>query len=157
MPDDMFDEYRVTSTTFLVEVDGVEIGRFMEISGLELTIETEPIAEGGNNGYVHRVPTGMSWPNIVLKRGVTQTNGLLEWVKKSAGEGFAAAGNKLTRSTAAVTLMGPRSDQRIRSWSFEGAMPVKWSGPNFSVTSTEAAVETLEFTHEGFRVTDHKI
>lgn len=157
MPDDHFDKYRITSTTFLVEVDGVEIGRFMEISGLEITVETDPIAEGGNNGFVHRVPKGMSWPNIVLKRGVTQTNGMLEWVKKAAGEGFAASGNKLTRSTAAITLMGPEHEQRIRSWSFEGALPVKWTGPNFSVSSTDAAVETLEFMHEGFRVTDHKI
>lgn len=156
MPDDNFDKYRVTSTTFLVEVDGVEIGRFMEISGLEVTIETDPIPEGGNNGFVHHVPKGMSWPNIVLKRGVTQTNGLLDWLRKSAGEGFAANGNKVKRSTAAVTLTGPKPNQRLRTWAFEGVLPVKWSGPNFSVSSNEAATETLEFMHEGFRVRDHK-
>ena len=37
MADDDFDGERVTAATFLVEVDGVEIGRFMEISGLEVT------------------------------------------------------------------------------------------------------------------------
>ena len=45
MSDDGFDQQRITSATFLVEVDGVEIGRFMEISGLEVTVEVD-VAEG---------------------------------------------------------------------------------------------------------------
>ena len=31
MPNDSFDDERVTAATFLFEVDGVEIGRFMEV------------------------------------------------------------------------------------------------------------------------------
>ncbi len=153
MPDDSYDTQRVHSSTFLVEVDGIEIGRFMEISGLEVTVETDPITEGGQNSFTHKVPRGMSWPNIVLKRGVTQGNGLFDWLTKASGENFAAAGNKVERHTAAITLVNPQGD-RLRAWEFDGAFPVKWSGPNFSASSTEAAVETLEFTHHGFRARD---
>lgn len=150
---DSFDGQRVTAATFIVEVDGVEIGRFMEVSGLELTIGVEEVAEGGENSYVHKLPGRMSWPNLVLKRGITQNDALLTWANKSSGEQFAANGNKLTRSTAAITLIGP-SGARLRAWNFDGAFPVKWTGPSFAVSADEMAVEQLEIAHHGFRAAD---
>lgn len=154
MANDSYDGERVTSATFLFEVDGVEIGRFMEVRGLEVSVETEEIHEGGQNSFTHRLPGRMTWPNIVLKRGVTQNDTLLEWLNKSSGEQFAANGNKLQRSTAAVTLIGP-SGTRLRSWEFDGAFPVKWTGPSFAVASSDMAAEELEITHHGFRARDH--
>lgn len=153
MPDDSFEGQRVTAATFLFEVDGVEIGRFMEVSGLEVTVETEEIQEGGQNSFVHKLPGRMTWPNITLKRGITQTDGLLTWLNKSSGEKFTETGNKLARTTAAITLMGP-AGVRIRSWDFDGAFPVKWTGPSFSASSTDMAEEQLEIAHHGFRARD---
>lgn len=153
MPDDNFDGQRVTAATFLVEVDGTEIGRFMEISGLEVSVATEEIAEGGQNSFVHKVPGRMTWPNITLKRGITQSDGLLQWLNKVSGEQFSANGNKFERSTAAITLVGPSGD-RLRAWEIDGAFPVKWTGPNFAVSSNEMAIEELEITHHGFRARD---
>jgi phage tail-like protein len=150
MPSDNFDGDRVTGASFLVEVDGVEIGRFMEITGLEVEVGVESIEEGGENGYSHKLPGRMSWPNLVLKRGITQNDGLLEWLNKSSGEGFTGQGNKLNRSSAAITLMGP-GGKRIRAWNFDGAFPIKWRGPSFAADSTDMAVEELEIAHHGFR------
>ena len=150
MVNDSFDAQRVTAATFLFEVDGVEIGRFMGISGLEVSVGVEEIQEGGENNYVHKLPGRMTWPNITLKRGITQNDALLAWLNKSSGEQFSANGNKLTRSTAAITLMGP-GGQRLRSWEFDGAFPVKWKGPDFDVASSDMALEELEITHHGFR------
>ncbi len=150
MPNDSFDNERVTAATFLFEVDGVEIGRFMEVSGLEVSVAVEEVEEGGENSYVHKLPGRMTWPNITLKRGITQNDTLLAWLNKSSGEQFAASGNKLARSTAAITLLGPGGG-RLRAWEFTGAFPVKWKGPDFAVSSTDMAVEELEITHHGFR------
>ncbi|HUC32028.1 MAG TPA: phage tail protein, partial [Ilumatobacteraceae bacterium] len=69
MPDDNFDKERITGATFLFEVDGIAIGRFMEVSGLEMSIDVEPVQEGGQNGFVHQLPGRMTWPPLVLKRG----------------------------------------------------------------------------------------
>ncbi len=79
----------------------------MEVSGLEVNVSVEDLEEGGENSYVHKLPGRMTWPNITLKRGITQNDTLLTWLNKSSGEQFAANGNKLTRSTAAITLVGP--------------------------------------------------
>jgi phage tail-like protein len=153
MPSDAFDGDRVTASTFLVEVDGVEIGRFMEITGLEVDVQVEEIAEGGENSYAHKLPGRMNWPNLVLRRGITKSDTLLTWLNKSSGEQFAAQGNKLTRSSAAITLMGP-GGTRLRAWNFDGAFPVKWKGPSFAAASDDMAVEELEIAHHGFRARD---
>jgi phage tail-like protein len=150
VPNDGYDAQRVTAATFLFEVDGVEIGNFMEISGLEVNVAVEDLEEGGENSYVHKLPGRMSWPNITLKRGITQNDALLNWLNKSSGEQFAASGNKLTRSTAAVTLLGP-AGKRLRAWEFDGAFPIRWKGPEFAAESSDWATEELEITHHGFR------
>jgi phage tail-like protein len=147
---DNFESYGIHASAFLVEVDGVEIGRFMEVSGLEVEVHVEEIEEGGENNFVHKVPGRMTWPNIVLKRGITQNDALLTWFTKSSGEQFSANNNTLTRSTAAIVLLGPAA-QRLRSWTFDAAFPVKWRGPTFTTSSSEFAVEELEIAHHGFR------
>lgn len=149
MADDSYYDDRVTASTFMFEVDGLEIGRFSEVSGLEVEIGVDSIEEGGQNGYVHRLPGRMTWPNITLKRGITQSDNLFEWVNKSSGEQFASAGNKLTRATAAITLIGPAGN-RLRAWNFVEAFPVKWKGPDFAADATGHASEQLEIAHHGF-------
>lgn len=143
-----------TTARFLFEVDGLELGWFHEVNGLEVTVETEEVVEGGQNGYVHKLPGRMTWPNITLKRGVTRSDNLLKWLQKSSGEQFAANGNKLDRTTAAITLLDG-DGTRLRSWDFDQAYPVKWSGPTFAAESAEAANEELEITHHGFRANEH--
>ena len=41
---------------FLFEVDGIEIGLFASVRGLQVTSETQTITEGGQNGFAYRLP-----------------------------------------------------------------------------------------------------
>jgi phage tail-like protein len=135
---------------FLLEIDGVEIGVFREVSGLELTVAVEEHQEGGQNGFTHKLPGRMTWPNLVFRRGITDSDALFDWVQKSSGDGFAANGNKLQRSTGAVTALASNHD-RLRSWSVEDAFPIRWTGPRLDIASGEALEEELEVAHHGFR------
>ena len=65
---------------FIFEVEGRQIGAFTEVSGLAVTIDVEDVAEGGQNAYTHKLLGRMKWPNLVLKRGVTDTNALFDWL-----------------------------------------------------------------------------
>ncbi|MFN2607248.1 MAG: phage tail protein [Acidimicrobiales bacterium] len=152
MPD-AFDD-AIPTGKFLIEVDGLEIGKFAEVSGLSVDVHVETVEEGGENQFVHKLPGRMEWPNVVLKRGVTKSDNLFDWLSKSSGEGFAGAGSKLTRRSAAIVLLGT-DGARLRSWELSDAFAVKWSGPHFAATSTEAATEELEIAHHGFRATGH--
>lgn len=134
---------------FIFEVDGVEIGTFTSVSGLAVTVQTEDLVEGGQNGFARKLPGRMEWPNIVFSRGLTQSDALFAWLNKSSGQGFAANGNKVTKSSGAITAVG-QDNSRLRSWSLAGVYPVRWKGPDFAVTSEDALNEELEITHEGF-------
>lgn len=136
---------------FVFKVDEVEIGAFTEVSGLSVEIETEDVVEGGQNGFVHKLPGRMKWPNLVLKRGITNSDGLFEWFAKCSGEGFTAAGNKITRSSGEVRLLDTSGEKVVRRWAFEGAFPVKWTGPTLAASSSDVAVEELEVCHRGFK------
>lgn len=136
--------------TFLLEVDGVEIGSFKEVTGLQLTVETLEYVEGGQNQFVHRLPGVMRWPNLVFRRGLVSSDALFQWVGKTSGDAFAANQNKLTRATGAVTVLGD-AGQRLRAWQLDGVFAVAWSGPTLSVDLTDPLVETLEVAHNGFR------
>lgn len=139
-----------TGGSFLFEVDGVEIGTFRSVRGLELTVDVLHHVEGGQSGFVHKLPGTLSWPNIVFSRGIVASDALFSWVKASAGETFAANKNTLTRSTGAVTALS-YSGERLRAWEFDSVFAVRWTGPQFSVDSTEQLVEELEIAHHGFR------
>jgi phage tail-like protein len=135
---------------FLFEVDGVEIGLFREVFGLQVTVHVDEIVEGGQNGFVHKVPSRMTWPNLVFRRGLTQGDALFDWMSKSSGEGFAGNKNTLTRSTGAVTALDAVGG-RLRSWEFQSVFAVRWKGPDFSAGSAQALEEELEVAHHGFK------
>ena len=55
---------------FRVDIDGAESDTsFQEVSGLEVQFETEDVVEGGQNRFVHRLPTRTKYSNLLLKRG----------------------------------------------------------------------------------------
>ena len=56
------------------------------------------------------LPGRFSWPNIVLKRGLTQADALFDWMQKTSGDGFAANNNAVTRTTGAITAIASNGD-----------------------------------------------
>lgn len=136
---------------FKFSVEGVgEIGAFTDVSGLSVEVELVEIEEGGQNHFTHKVPGRMKWPNIVLKRGITDSDNLFEWFAKTSGEGFAGEGSTLERTQGEITLTDSQGET-VRGWTFEEAFPVKWTGPTLASSSNEVAKEELEIAHHGFR------
>ena len=148
--DDAYYEDGPLTSLFVVDVDGELIGRFTEVNGLQLEIDVEEFEEGGVNSFVHKLPGRMKWPNITLKRGITQSDNLFTWMQKSSGEGFSAEGDKVTRSTLGITMLS-QNGSALREWQVEGAIPIKWTGPSFAATDDDALTEELEIAHHGFR------
>ena len=135
---------------FTFTVDGMNIGRFMEVSGLSAEIDVTTITEGGQNQYELKRPGRMKWPNIVLKRGITDTDELNGWFLRSSGTGFSGKSDRITRSTGALSLLRPDGNI-LRTWEFDGAFPVKWTGPSFTTSGSDVATEQLEIAHNGFK------
>jgi phage tail-like protein len=138
------------SSRFLLEVDGVEIGVFLHVSGLRLDVDVEDFHEGGENAFVHKFPGQMRWPHLVFRRGLTNSDALFTWVNETSGTGFAANKDTLTRHTGAVTVIDSQGN-RLRTWEFDQMFPIRWSGPDFTAGNSEALEEELEVAHHGFR------
>ncbi len=130
----------VGGLSFIVSTDDAEIGRFSECSGLTAEYEIEEYEEGGQNTFVHKLRGRVKYPNLTLKRGVTHETEFLDW--------FFASKEWDDRGQLSVELLGP-DGETIRTWAFEGAFPVKWTGPSLNAGSTAVATETLEIAHRG--------
>jgi phage tail-like protein len=141
----------VHANRFTLSLDQEDVGSFTEIGGLAVTIDTEEVAEGGQNGYTHRLPRGMKWTNIVLKRGVTDSEVLFAWLAECSGpqlESLESKNFEVPRRTATITVHDG-AGKPVKAWSLDGAYPVRWTGPRFAASASELAVEELEVCHRG--------
>ena len=60
------------SFRFVVEINGTLEAGFSEVAGLEAETEVEDRPEGGTNDYVHELAKQSKYPNLSLKRGLTE-------------------------------------------------------------------------------------
>jgi phage tail-like protein len=127
---------------FLVEIEGLIIGGFTQVSGLESSINTEDRVEGGVNGFVHKILKETNYPNLVLSHGLVDIDSLWAWYDRTS-RGI------ITRKHGTIMLLDPTS-LPVMWWDFRDALPVKWSGPTFDASQDgQVGVETVELIHRG--------
>ncbi len=126
---------------FAIELEGLLVGGFTEVNGLESTIEVEEYREGGVNGYTRKLPGRTSYANLVLRHGLTGIGTLWEWYHRTS-EG------SIQRRNGTIMLLDARQIP-VMWWNFRNALPVRWTGPSFNASSDEVGVEELELVHEG--------
>jgi phage tail-like protein len=119
---------------------GEAIGYFTEVSGLTMEYDVFEWQEGGVNDFVHKLRGRMKFTNLVLTRGITHEESFVKW--------FLACREKTQRRDLSVTMLS-HDLAPIRTWSFAGAFPVKWSGPGLKAASGEVAIEQIEIAHQG--------
>jgi phage tail-like protein len=128
-----------TSFTFRVEIEGIMVAGFSEVSGLHLETETETYEEGGVNNFVHILPKRTKHQNIILKHGITDRHDMWAWYQNVVSGTF-------ERRNGSIILMDNYEDKW--RWDFFQAYPVKWTGPELKADSSTVAFETIELVHE---------
>jgi phage tail-like protein len=131
------------SFKFQVEIQGLIVAGFSEVSGVQAETKTETIREGGVNDRVHILPKGTEQSNLTLKRGLTDSDVLWKW-HQDVVEG------KAKRKSGRIILMDYEGNEKWH-WTFEDAYPVKWVGPDFKADNRSIAVESLELVHNGIK------
>ncbi len=131
----------VGNWNFLVEIDGVTgdssmvVGGFSEVRGLGS--ETEVVDYwAGNSATPVRVPGKTRYSNIVLRRGVTNSNELFRW-RRTVEQGSAE------KRSGAIILLDGAMQERAR-WNFFDAWPCKYEAPELQGEGDSISVETLE-------------
>lgn len=131
------------SSRFLVEIDGLIVGGFSEISGLQAETELDEIKEGGVNDHIHKLPKATRYSNITLKRGITVSDALWRWHQE-------VIDGRIVRRSIYIVLLGSEGEERWR-WHFLDAFPVKWNGPDLKADGNAVALESLELAHHGLK------
>lgn len=127
---------------FLLEIDGITSGGFTRIKGLSRELKHESYREGGVTEYEHKLVTQVSYPVVVLERGLALED-LWGWA-------LAAADGEVKRKTIRIRLQN-EADEKVWAWQLENAIPVKWTASDLDATSSQTVMETLELAHHGLR------
>lgn len=134
---------------FLVEFQGIgskeKDHQFQSVSGLSVDIETEEIAEGGENRFKHKLPVKTKYPNLTLKRGMLIDSVVIDWCK-DAIENFSFKPVNLV-----IKLLN-QEHQPLVSWNVVHAYPVKWSVEDFNAEESKLVIENFELTYNYFTV-----
>ncbi len=131
------------SFRFHVEIQGVQVARFSECSGLEFEQETFDYKEGGLNSRLHRLPGRFKFTNVTLKKGIaTDGSSLWDWVQKTVK-------GPVETHTVTITLYDLSGENPLRSWTYQDAYPVKWSATALNAEQNAIAIETLILAHQG--------
>lgn len=129
------------SCRFYVQIEGIAQAVFSELSGLQLEMDVVEYEEGGNNGFVHRLPGRSKIGTLTLKRGITHSNELFKWCAEIAQ-------GKINRRHLSIIMYDSAGNELVR-WNFVKAYPIKWTGPSFAADGAAMAIEALELAHDG--------
>jgi phage tail-like protein len=126
-----------------VEVLGLQVGGFSQVSGLEREVQTEDFREGGLNDYVHKLAGVTKYSNLTLRRGIADATELWQWHQD-------VVDGRIERRQVVVALLDSLGKETWR-WVFNQAYPVKWSGSELNATNNAVFVESIEFVHSGIK------
>ena len=127
---------------FLVEIDGITVGAFAEVTGLSSETEVIEYRTGSDKlNSVRKLPGLTKYANIVLKRGITQDRQLWHW-RKAIEQGTP------DRRNGSIVLLDEARSEILR-WHFSNGWVAKFSGPDLNAQANEVAIETIEIAHEG--------
>lgn len=146
MADDLNAYYPPVGFYFKVNVIGINgknEGNFQEVKGLSVKIGVQEVKEGGENRFVHRLPTPPKYENLVLRRGMLTGSPLIEWAR-GAYEQFT-----FSPKTVVLNLLDENAGP-LASWKFINAYPVALQVSDFKAQENSIVVETLELCFDYF-------
>lgn len=119
--------------------------QFQSISGLKASIETEPLAEGGQNQFKHQLPLRTKYENLVLKRGLTSDfSGLTMWCNQAL-ENFV-----FTPANVLVTLLNEKGIP-VKAWYVIHAVPIGLDVSDFNAEENKLVIQTLTLSYNFYK------
>lgn len=131
-----------SSLYFRLTIDGQDMGLFNGCDGLAVEVEVEEYTEGGNNGYVTRLPGRLKHSTLRLSRPLTPDSArLTAWISSVT--------TGVLRPTVQIAALRADGSQ-VTQWGLLEALPSSWTGPSLDPSSATVATETLEIVFHGF-------
>ena len=129
---------------FVLELNSIPVGGFSECSGLDLEIEVEQYAEGGENRFVHKLPGRRKQSDIVLKRGLSGVE-LWKWFNSQKT-------GSIRPTSVGLVIRAYNPDERPMNLEIHDAFPIRWQGPQLDAGQSAVATETVTVAHQGLKL-----
>ena len=130
---------------FRVEIDNIKSAGFAVCMIPDSSVEVIEYREGSDAVTgVRKLPGRAKYSNLVLKRGLTNSQDLWLWFKNVVS-GIA------DRRQVSVTLLDD-SKTSVMTWVFLNAWPTKYEISPLQGKGNEVVIESLEIAHEGMEL-----
>ena len=117
--------------------------RFQSVTGLDSTLETETIKEGGENRFEHVVPVRRKYGPLVLKRGVllaTESN-ITQVLNRVFQDQVIVPFDPVN-----IQLLDENRDPLLQ-WTINNVWPRSWKIGELNAERGEILIETLELNY----------
>ncbi len=141
-----------TAFNFAVEIEVPGVSQkvcnasFSECDGLEMTMEVKTIREGGNNGEQIRLTGPLSYGQLTLKRGMTTTFDLWDWMNATL------VTSSLRARKAEVVVFASDGKTEQARFVLKRCMPVKLKAPALNAKDGGIAIEELQLVYESLNL-----
>jgi phage tail-like protein len=123
--------------------------KFQSVTGLDSTIETETIKEGGENRFEHVLPVRRKYGPLILKRGILRPADptLIKWsITTWLQDAFQ---HEIIKPVPSVTikLLNEDHTSSLLYWTISNVWPRSWKIGELNAEQGAVLIETLELNY----------
>jgi phage tail-like protein len=117
--------------------------RFQSVTGLDSTLDTEQIREGGENRFEHVLPVRRKYGPLTLKRGLLKPSDskLSKWLKQAFDDE-----KVVPLKTVTISLLDEQHNA-LMHWSVNNVWPRSWKIGELNAEQGAVLIETLELNY----------
>ncbi|MEP7251932.1 MAG: phage tail protein [Ginsengibacter sp.] len=117
--------------------------RFQSVTGLDSTLDTEQVREGGENRFEHVLPVRRKYGPLTLKRGLLKPSdsALTKWLKQAFDDEKVVPLNTVT-----ISLLN-EEHKPLMHWTVNNVWPRSWKIGELNAEQGAVLIETLELNY----------
>ncbi|MDH7460650.1 phage tail protein [Chitinophagaceae bacterium 26-R-25] len=118
--------------------------RFQSVTGLDSTLETETIKEGGENRFEHVIPVRRKYGPLILKRGILtpSASGITRWLQD------VFENEKIVpKRSVTIKLLNQDHTTSLMYWTISNVWPRSWKIGELNAETGNILIETLELNY----------
>ncbi len=127
------------SSKFKIEIEGVTVGAFTAVDGMEANTEVITFTDGSDH-IVRKRPGRTTYSNLILKRGFINTDELWQWYR-------AVIDGAVERKAGSLIVCAENGTEIMR-YNFFEAWPCRWKNFVMSAKDAGTLIEELEIVIE---------
>ena len=125
---------------FLVEIDGIVESHFMEVEGLNVTVDVIEFREGGDPSSSMLIPGLAHYGPLILRNGVAKSTELFDWMEETVD-------GSMVRRNLSVVILDAEGNEVGRYNVYE-AWPSGWSLGKLEDQGIGPVIEELVIQYE---------